>query len=91
MNSVNLMSVKVMHDCIVIVNPQCQLQAQESVIWCPEELCTIHRCDAFNTNFGHFVQYTSLSKKVFGIFLYYPQGKLQAQEGVIKRSQDPQF
>ena len=57
-----------MKNIIVIVNPQCQLQAQESVMWCPEELCSIHRCDAFNMNFGHFVQYTSLSKKVFDIF-----------------------
>ena len=42
----------------------------------------IQSLEAFNINFGYFVQHTCpLKKNIISIFWYNPQGKFQAQEG----------
>ena len=38
----------------------------------------MHSLEALDMNFGYFVQHTSPVKNIIGIFLYKPQGKIQA-------------
>ena len=43
----------------------------------------IHSFEAFNMNLGILVNTQTLRKYIIGIFLYHPQGQLQAQEGLV--------
>ena len=57
---------------------------------------SINSFQALNMNLGYFVQHKSPLKKhhCIGIFLYHPQGQLQAQDGDVKwgaEARDPKL